>query len=44
MLDHPYLHWQDFKLFADFFANSVFAAVAGVGQFMLGQFVDDFDA
>lgn len=44
MFDHTYLHRHDFELLADLFANGVFAAAAGTGQFMFGQFVDDFDA
>ncbi len=44
MLDDPDLHRHDFKLLADFLANGVFAAAADASQFMLGKFVDDFDA
>ena len=44
MFDHPYLHRDDFKLLADFLANGVFATTADASQFILGQFVDDFDA
>ncbi|VVO13116.1 hypothetical protein PS689_05498 [Pseudomonas fluorescens] len=44
MLDHADLHWHDLKLLADFLTNAVFTATAGAGQFVLGQFVDDFDA
>jgi len=39
--DHTDLHRQDFKLLADFFANSVFAAAVDARQFMFGKFVDD---
>lgn len=28
VIDHPYLHQYDFKLLADFLANSVFATTA----------------
>lgn len=38
------LHRHDFKLLADFLANGVFVAAADAGQFVRGQFVDDFDA
>ncbi|BBT41350.1 hypothetical protein SAMN05216185_103162 [Pseudomonas guariconensis] len=37
------LHRDDFKLFANFFTDGIFAAVASASQFMLGQFVDNFD-
>lgn len=43
MLDDANLHRDDFKLFADFFSDGMFAAAASAGQFMLGQFVDNFD-
>lgn len=39
-----YLHRNDFKLFADFFTDGMFATATSEGQFMLGQFVDNFDA
>lgn len=44
MLDHTDLHWNDFELFADLFTDGMLAAPASAGQFMLGQFVDDFNA
>ncbi|MNC83933.1 hypothetical protein D3C75_1381780 [compost metagenome] len=44
MLDDTDLHRHDFKLLADFFANSVFAAAADARQFMFGNFEDDLDA
>jgi len=44
MFDHPDLHRHDFKLLADFLANGIFSAAADAGQFMLGRFMDDFDA
>ncbi len=44
VFDHADLHRHDFQLFADFFADGVFAATANTGQFVLRQFVDDFGA
>ncbi len=38
------LHLHDVKLLAGFFADHMLAATAGTSQFVLGQFVDDFDA
>ena len=43
MLDDPDLHWDDFKLFADFFANGVLAAAARTCQLVLRQFMNDLD-
>lgn len=37
------MHRDDFKLLADFLAKGLFATAADASQFMLGQFVDDFD-
>ena len=34
----------DIKLFTSFFADDMFAATAGTGQFVFGQLVDDFNA
>lgn len=44
MVDHPHLHRDDLQLFAGFLADDVLAAAAFAGQFVLGQFVDDFHA
>jgi len=44
MLDHSDLQWHDLELIAYFLANAVYTATAGAGQFVLGQFVDNFDA
>ncbi len=43
MFDDANLHGDDFKLFADFFTDGMFATAASAGQFMLGQFLDNFD-
>lgn len=43
MFDDANLHRHDFKLLADLLANGVFAAAEDAGQFVFGQFVDDFD-
>lgn len=43
MFDDANLHRDDFKLFADFFTDGMFTAATSAGQFMLGQFVDNFD-
>ena len=42
--DHQDLHRHDLQLFADFFADSVFAATANTGQFVFGEFVGDLNA
>ena len=44
VFDDADLHRHDLQLFAGFFTDGVFAATAGTGQFVFGQFVDDFDA
>ena len=43
VFDHPDLHWHDNQLFAGLLADHVFAATAGAGRFVFGQFMDDFD-
>ncbi|OSN99813.1 hypothetical protein BV357_05712 [Pseudomonas syringae pv. actinidiae] len=44
VFDHTDLHWHDIQLLTGFFADDMLAATAGTGQFVLGQFVNDFDA
>ncbi len=44
MFNHTDLHRHDIQLLAGFFADDMQAATTGTGQFVLGQFVDDFDA
>ncbi|MNJ48277.1 hypothetical protein D3C77_434670 [compost metagenome] len=43
MSDHTDLHRHDIQLLAGFFADRVFTATTGTGQFVFGQFVDGFD-
>ncbi|EGH95113.1 hypothetical protein PLA106_03907 [Pseudomonas amygdali pv. lachrymans str. M302278] len=44
MFDNADLRRHDLELLADFLTNAVFTVTAGADQFVLGQFVDDFDA
>ena len=44
VFDHTDLHRDNFKLLADLFTDGMLTAPASAGQFVLGQFVDDFDA
>ncbi|KTB95695.1 hypothetical protein AO386_22675 [Pseudomonas syringae ICMP 11292] len=44
MFDYADLRRHDLELLADFLTNAVFTVTAGADQFVLGQFVDDFDA
>ncbi|EPN70932.1 hypothetical protein A234_21949, partial [Pseudomonas syringae pv. actinidiae ICMP 19101] len=44
VFDYTDLHRHDIQLLAGFFADDMLAATAGTGQFVLGQFVNDFDA
>lgn len=44
MFDHTDLHRDNFKLLADLFTDGMLTAPASAGQFVLGQFVDDFNA
>ncbi|MNJ72659.1 hypothetical protein D3C77_693460 [compost metagenome] len=43
MFDDPDLHRHDIQLLAGFFTDHMLAATADTGQFVFGQFVDDFD-
>ncbi|MNO28330.1 hypothetical protein D3C76_182210 [compost metagenome] len=43
MLNDANLHRDDFKLFAGFFTDGVFAAAASASQFMLGQLMNNFN-
>ncbi|MNE64331.1 hypothetical protein D3C80_1597390 [compost metagenome] len=43
MLDDPDLHWDDFELLADFFANGVLAAAARTRQLVFREFMNDLD-
>ena len=43
VFDDPDLHRHDVQLLAGFFTDHMLAATAGAGQFVFGQFVDDFD-
>ncbi len=44
VFDYTDLHRHDIQLLAGFFADDMLAATASTGQFVLGQFVNDFDA
>lgn len=44
MSDLTDLHRHDFKLLADFLADSIFTAAAVKRQLMFGTLVDDLDA
>lgn len=43
MFDDADLHRNDVQLLVGFFTDHMLTATAGTGQFMLRQFVDDFD-
>ena len=43
MFDDADLHRHDVQLLAGFFADGMFTATAGTGQFVFGQFMDNFD-